>query len=205
MKPQLKISKVVSLQDARYAAAKGFDYISFSLLRGDMRKLSVEMIWNIINWIEGPQIAIELDRQSLEEFEEAKVRFSIHYLELPISDLAINVREMPDIIWKISADEGKAYSVEDLLLLLQKSKGVQRDVLFEFIANDLDVLSSLKPIFPHLLLGFSSLALFESYINSSKGMSSFPLGFSFGEEAEEETGILDYQRVDEILEKVGIN
>ena len=70
MHPILKINQLTNLQDARSSAAVGFDLISFSLERGNPKKLSAAMVWNIVNWLSGPEIVLDLNVASLEELPE---------------------------------------------------------------------------------------------------------------------------------------
>ena len=86
MKPQLKIGPLTQLQDARSSAAVGFDWLSFSLERGNPKKLSPSLIWNIIQWVSGPEIMIELDAASYMEWEEVQTLFPAKAACVPWSE-----------------------------------------------------------------------------------------------------------------------
>ncbi len=195
MKPILKLSRVISLQDARYAAAEGFDLISFSLLRGDLRKLSVEMIWNMINWLEGPRTIVELDQHSLSELREAQKRFSVDGIAISAKDPLQKTEGVPLMILRLST----GISPKEVEQLLSYVKNTDQEVLFECIAEDLSTLSAIQALFPYLLLGFKDGQYFDDFFE--RGFT-YPRGFSFGEEMEEETGIIDYERMDKILERL---
>ena len=83
MRPILKISKLANLQDARSSAAVGFHQISFDLQRGSMSKLSASMVWNMVQWLSGPEVVLEMDVASLPELEDIKGQFEYQSVSIP--------------------------------------------------------------------------------------------------------------------------
>jgi hypothetical protein len=188
MRPKFKISNLTNLQDARYSAAVGFDLLSFSLARGSARKLPTNLVWNIANWLEGPEIILELNRESLPELEE--VTFDYRYLSFPIEDWEPGLLEgSPAVI--LVADQG--CEPEHLQKVIDEHEG---EVKIELFLGEGADASSYQAFFPQLLLHFLDLDSLESFLRDSKEL---PWGISLGEEAEEEPQLLDYERIDEIM------
>lgn len=52
---KLKINNLADLQDARYCAAFGADFMSFALGRGDDCKMPERAVSEIVEWLEGPR------------------------------------------------------------------------------------------------------------------------------------------------------
>ena len=55
----LKAGPLSDLQDARYCAAEGIPYLSFSLERGSFRKVAPGFITDVATWISGPVIVAD--------------------------------------------------------------------------------------------------------------------------------------------------
>lgn len=55
----LKVGPVTNLQDARYAAALGAHYLSFSLEPGHPYKLGPELVSEMMQWLSGPRMVLE--------------------------------------------------------------------------------------------------------------------------------------------------
>ncbi|NBV12466.1 MAG: hypothetical protein EBS07_00135 [Sphingobacteriia bacterium] len=54
----LKIDGIRSLQDARFAAAEGIDFLVFNFVTGDAGKVSSALVKEIQGWLSGPQIGM---------------------------------------------------------------------------------------------------------------------------------------------------
>ncbi|MEM9984060.1 MAG: hypothetical protein AAF804_03105 [Bacteroidota bacterium] len=191
MRPKLKISQLTNLQDARSSAAVGFDLISFSLERGSNRKLSVSMAWNMIQWLSGPAITLELNRASLPEWEEAKKSFEPEWITLPWQDWEPGLAEDVKVILRVEGDQAppalKAIMSEDraenLFLELHLSSIAEIAIWHDWLER--------------AFLHFPDLDQAEAYIDQEYPL---PYGFSFYQEAEEEPGVLDYVRIDDFME-----
>jgi hypothetical protein len=55
----IKINHLTNLQDARYCAAMGTDYVSFCLERGHLRKMGEDTIAEIAEWLAGPTVVLD--------------------------------------------------------------------------------------------------------------------------------------------------
>jgi hypothetical protein len=194
MRPKLKISNLISLQDARSSAAVGFDMISFNLERGNSRKLSASMIWNMVNWLSGPEIVLEMNAASLEELEEVKKLFPWAYITLPAGDWNELVWQYSDKVM-LRADEFVSPQAIQRWVDAAADEGKELKVILSL--PDLSATRNYEAVKSHVLLHFPSLALLETFIKEG---SFVPFGFSLDQEAEEEAGVLDYERIDDLME-----
>ncbi|GAB4421149.1 MAG: hypothetical protein OHK0039_35620 [Bacteroidia bacterium] len=189
MRPQLMISRLTSLQDARSSAAVGFDLVGFSLTRGDHRKLSVSMAWNIVQWLTGPRIVLEIDSPSLPELEAALAQFPVHHASLPLADAGLTLPAgLGAPILRGDAQAG----VDAWAAALADG-----EPLGELWLPDVPAVQPFGALLPRLLLHFARL---EDAVDFLRTAEQLPYGFAFGTEAEEEPGVLDYARIDSFLE-----
>lgn len=189
-RPYLYISEVTSLQDARSCAAVGFDLIGFSLARGSSRKLSVELIWNMTQWLSGPEVVISLNRMSLEEFEVAKNRFDIAYLSFPWRDWGPDLLDLgPQIILAIQEEDWSDFQA--IASELPATVGFQMDLSTSTPTTE--VLAWIDRSWFH----FDRVEVAMEFVEKAE---TLPRALTFGPEAEEEMGVLDYERIDAFLE-----
>lgn len=184
MRPLLHIGPLTSLQDARSSAAVGFDIISFSLERGSDRKLSGSLIWNMINWLSGPQIFLEWNAESVPEVEGLAASVVFQGLISPWTDQATLALASPQPQWWRTPAS----------LLPQQSEAT---ISWVEVATAQEALA-LAPYYARCILHITD---FEESFAFLAQAESWPYGLSLGAEAEEEMGVLDYERIDEWLEK----
>ncbi|MEO1448881.1 MAG: hypothetical protein AAFV07_05095 [Bacteroidota bacterium] len=184
MRPLLHIGPLTSLQDARSSAAVGFDVISFSLERGSPRKLSGSLIWNMINWLSGPEIFLEWNAPSLPEVQGLADTVVYQGLIAPWADVGelASASDKPQW-WRIPAS-GISEAPDNVLLYVEVNSAAEA--------------LALEPHFARLILHFPDLEASFDFLNQT---TSWPYALSLGPEAEEEMGVLDYERIDEWLEK----
>ncbi|MEZ4772267.1 MAG: hypothetical protein R3D00_03725 [Bacteroidia bacterium] len=194
MRPKLKISNLINLQDARSSAAVGFDLISFSLERGNDKKLSASLIWNIVNWLSGPGIVLEMNVASLEELSEVEKMFSWKYITIPASEWNDLIFSYTDAV--ILRTDHTA-TPEEIQRLVQLAESMEKELKFEIQLPAISAAKTYSAVAKHIFFHFPDIDEAEAYIQSGDFQ---PYGFSFGEEAEEEPGLLNYQRIDDFLE-----
>ncbi len=199
MKPSLKIGPLINLQDARYSAAAGFDMVSFSLERGSDRKLSVSLIWNMVQWLSGPEIALEMNLASLEELTEANNTFSYHWITLPAEEWDERIWQHTDAGIVLRADAGS--DPQHLAGILLQAKHAGREMRFELSPDSAGHFLPHDPFASHCYLHFPSLDVLDRFADQTRFVSS--AGISLGPEAEEEPGVLHYERIDALLERMG--
>jgi len=194
MRPRLKISNLISLQDARSSAAVGFDLISFNLTRGDDRKLSAAMVWNMVQWLSGPEIAVELNVDSLPELEEAQKSFQPSYITLPLSEWSDPLLgQLPPVILKAEVLDDP----ERLIAAAASADDAGQPLYFELGLQQIADVERFEGVMHRSLVHFPTLDLAIAYV---QGPAPTAWGISLDREAEEEPGVLDYERIDAFIE-----
>lgn len=183
MRPLLHIGPLTSLQDARSSAAVGFDVISFSLERGSPRKLSGSLIWNMINWLSGPQIFLEWNAVSAPEVSALEESLVYQGLIAPLEDQVSLPAQADQQHWWRTDPAGIAAAAPETTCWVSVSTAAEA--------------LALAPHFPRLILHISNMEESFAFLQQTP---AWPLGLSLGTEAEEEMGVLDYERIDEWLE-----
>ncbi|MEL6251771.1 MAG: hypothetical protein AAFR87_07165 [Bacteroidota bacterium] len=195
MRPKLKIGPLTQLQDARSSAAVGFDILSFSLERGSMKKMSPAMIWNMVNWIQGPEILLELNAVSLEELEEMNKSFQANYVQLPLSEW--DAAFLSQLASGIYLKAGKGSNLEEIKKCLSAIEKAGNEAYVEISLDEISEVGEYQAILEKSYLHFrNSDTLFE-YL---KQEGPNPLGFALGEEFREDAEYLDYEKIDELIE-----
>jgi len=190
MHPKFKISKLTNLQDARYSAALGFDMVSFSLARGERQKLPATLIWNIANWLEGPEIVLDLNAESWEELSE--VTFDFHYLSLPWQDFEPQVAQKAQA-FVLKGDDSLGIDQIQTLRAAYPTLSLK----FELSFDSVEAAMSYQEVFPDLLINFRQLSLYFDFFKQQQATQVW--GISLQNEAEEELGYLDYEQIDELM------
>jgi len=188
---------LTNLQDARYCAAAGFDYLGFSLERGSMRKLSVPMIWNIVQWTNGPETALQLNIDSLEELDEAETTFPFGVVildgNLP-DDVIHELLERPSVQGKpVLFTWGIESPRSDWETLIEEYE----NAFLLITADDEDDLTPYWEDMEHIVVHFSDLEAAARYVQSD---CPRPYAIAIGAEANDADGLLDYTAVDDFME-----
>lgn len=189
MRPKLSIGPLTSLQDARSSAAVGFDYILFSLARGSSRKLPANMIWSLMEWLSGPEILLELNAASAAELTAASDTAEFAGLVMPAPDYLQAEWPTEQPIWLQMPANSPASAVATAL--------EQAGPASKVILAAQGPLAGYQPLAEQLFLHFPTLDEAEDFVKASDWM---PYGLHLGPEAEEEPGVLHYERIDEFLE-----
>ena len=195
MRPKLKIGPLTQLQDARSSAAVGFDILSFSLERGSMKKMSPAMIWNMVNWIQGPQILLELNAASLEELEEMNKSFQAGYVQLPLAEWDAGL--LPQLAHGIYLKADKGANISDIKSSLAQISAAGKEGIVEISLDEISEVGEYQDILANTYLHFSKSETLFEYL---KQEGPNPLGFALGEEFREDAEYLDYERIDELIE-----
>lgn len=188
MRPVLKIGPLTQLQDARSAAAVGFDLISFSLARGDARKLPVSLAWNMAQWLSGPEIVLELNAASLPEWAEAQQQIPGCRALMPLAEAEPALAAgLPGLILQASGP----VSAADAARWQQAGAWVEIPVA---AAAEAAAYASVRD---RLILHWASLDEAARFVAESPWQ---PAAHAFSQAAEESPGQLDYARLDSWLE-----
>jgi hypothetical protein len=182
------------LQDARSSAAVGFDLVSFSLERGHNQKLPAKLIWNMVNWLSGPETVLELDLNSLPELEEVGDSFEYQWVGFPAEDWNSRLlAEFPAVILRADA----SLSPAQLQTWLQEAEAAGKTLLCQLSVPNAAAVEGFRELLPYLLLHFPDLDQLQAFAATAPAV---PRGFVMETEAEEAPGLLDYQRIDEFME-----
>ncbi|RMG26246.1 MAG: hypothetical protein D6730_09475 [Bacteroidetes bacterium] len=195
--PKLKISNLTNLQDARYCAAMGVDYLSFSLERGSTRKLAPNLIWNIVNWLEGPEVVLELNAFSLDELEEVKGQVKYRAITFPLAEWDERVFAYAGAV---ILRTGASASPAQLESLLTEAEQRGFELKFELSLSQPAELAPYTSLCPQLFVHLPSLHLAGQLLRSQ---APLPYGISLREEAEEAPNQLNYEALDEFFELYG--
>ncbi|MEZ4687671.1 MAG: hypothetical protein R3B47_16895 [Bacteroidia bacterium] len=186
----LKIGPLTNLQDARYSAAVGMNLVSFSLARGDHRKLSAATVWNIAQWLEGPELVLEMNIASLEELDGLGV--DPRYLVLPFEEFEPALfNYCPAIMLKT----GQEVSPETIQAMVNEAEQSGFELKFEISLDETADPESWEAVAGHVLFHFPGLEKADAFI-AKPSVNVF--GLAFGEEAEEEPQVLHYEMLDDI-------
>lgn len=186
---KIYIQALTTLQDARYCAAMGIDYVGFSLERGSARKLPVTLVWNMAQWITGPEIVLHLNADSLEELEEARQSVAVAAITLPLSDAAagLSVADPAEIIL-----QGKANEIAEIQGLLARYPALR----FEVTVDQVEDIPADLPA-ENMLVHFFGRETLRAFLATGN-----PLGYALvlGAEALDESGELDYAFLDDVAD-----
>ncbi len=190
----IKIAHITHLQDARYCAAMGFPFISFSLLADNKRTLTAQQIREITAWLSGIKSVLEVNEASIAALQAIHGTFPYHYIEIPQADWQ-GFSFLPPVPFIVQARENIEHA--ELAALIASLQAHHQDSKVEIhVASDKDYLKY-EAFFPHLFLHFSQLDSFSIRLNEAENK---PWGFSFREEALDIDGNLDYESLDAICE-----
>ena len=79
---KIKLSNVDSLTVARYAAGISIDFIGFSLRSQDEQSLTPREVSEILTWIEGPKVVLEIDENHVYDIAEFQKMFDPYAFEI---------------------------------------------------------------------------------------------------------------------------
>ncbi len=145
----IKVNHITNLHDSRFCAAEDVKYISFSLEKGHIRKVSIQLIKDIIEWLSGPIVVIDFgsDLQSLLDFvsdnnycDYVQVDLELLSQNLPIpSEKIIVTIGTPDIVnWVEIKDKAAFFEIPNestTMNNLLRFSLVEPERLFYFCPN----------------------------------------------------------------------
>ena len=175
----------------------GVDMISFNVERGNPRKLEASMIWNLCNWLEGMEYILETDEESLPDVHKIRESIACRYVSLPIESWGPHIADKFRAV--ILRSDG-SYDPNELVDLVNKAQSNGVEVKVELSVSNFERVASIRDIAEHLFLNFSDIALLHTFMTA-------PLtnlyGISLHSEVEEGVGLLNFDLLDALLEKLG--
>ncbi len=206
--PFIKASKVNTLTDARYFAARGVKWLGFSLDPANPSYLPPAQLQAIKEWIEGPGLVGEFGFQSAEEIAGAVQLLGLDAVQLaPFSDPSTLSQHLQQPIFQLLIPE----SMDALSELEQSVRsgmvGVQHFVM-DFAKNGISWQQLAKE--PQWLQGLQKLCerhelildFYQLTTSDLEAMCSRLRGFGIqlsGSE-EEKTGLKSFDELDEIFD-----
>ena len=164
--------------------------VSFSLARGENRKLDAATVWNIANWLEGPELVLDLNAASLEEIEGLGV--DARYLTFPFSEYSSFLFNYTPAIILLTDSQTSA---EAIATVAEEAGVAGHELKVEVFLQKAKDAEQYRSVGEHVLLHFPDLASADAFI-ANPPFEVF--GISFGEEAEEEPQVLHYEVLDDI-------
>jgi len=83
LKMKVKVGGITNLSDARYSAGMGVDWLGFPTAA-----LSPTAYKEIINWVSGPELVLEVPPGS-PNLEEVRTKYPGHYVQVTVQDLGL--------------------------------------------------------------------------------------------------------------------
>ena len=175
----------------------GVDFISFNLERGSSRKLEASMIWNLANWLEGLGYILETNPESMEEVQAIQESVSYQYISLPLESWNPQQSEpYKSLILRGSGDHDPNFLIDTI----NRAQSQEREIKLELSFSELDQVDSMRDISEHLFFNFTEVSVLQEFLST---VPVRPFGLSLGTEVEEATGLLNFDLLDSLLEKLG--
>lgn len=197
---KLKINNLVNLQDARYCAAFGVDFVSFALGRGNPYKLPEKSVSEMVEWLEGPQFVFNFDedyercaeyRESNAEDPEAPLS-EARFVFDPSSEFLLG----DDVLLSLRLPEDMEFSVFETWLARTHTQTAWLELVPE-VFNE-DVLIMLDTAFQET---DNCLLNFDSCPDDTLGrLKHLPAGVSVRKKVEEDLVNLDYDAFEKFAE-----
>ncbi|MCB9231556.1 MAG: hypothetical protein H6581_07835 [Bacteroidia bacterium] len=200
MRPELKISELTNLHDARYCAAVGIFLQAFSLERGNSKKVSVEVIREIRPWLSGPELIGEYGYDDPAEIKSDLEVVELEHISVPLDYPRENLAHLPGKLIFRSQENLRSGSAG--LTLIQETAAKFPSALFEISLDSME--DSLWDDLAALGLTERCILKFQDpdpiwHLLQKKGVR--PFAFSLGPWVEESSGELDYEFCDEFIGK----
>lgn len=195
--PKLKICGITNLADARYLAGAGVDYLGFRFNEHDASHIEPAQAGAIVNWIEGPLKVGVFGEQPLEEINRIARATGIDFVQ-------IDGRQSPEFCFLIEQPVIKTIHV---FADLNPQELAQHVAAYSEVSAMLrfEITNPLADISPE---NISIIKKREHYILSGhfvmeEGMRQLqPPIVEIEENLYSDDGLLDYDRIETILEKL---
>lgn len=178
---------IENLTDARYFAAWGAAWMSFSIDNKDVQTKELLRIKEIIDWVDGPKMALRFPEEMPAE---------------QLMEIAVELKVDGIIIDEKSADQLTSFGQDIKLIIPKKSVAEIEDCAFDYILWNVDSADQILEI-PSELKEEYQIYVDTDWDSSfiSKNASVFNhLGLVLKGGAEEKVGYKSYDDLDEIFE-----
>lgn len=175
----------------------GIDLISFNVERGNPKKLEASMIWNLCNWLEGVAYILETDEESLPDVQKIRETMTCRYVSLPLKSWGSH---LTDTFRSILLRGVGIHDPNQLVDLINKAQSIGIEVKVELSVSSEEQIASIRDIAEHIFLNFTDISLLHHFMATPFDNL---YGISFRSEVEEGVGLLNFDLLDTLLEKLG--
>ncbi|HMQ00312.1 MAG TPA: hypothetical protein PKC24_11070 [Cyclobacteriaceae bacterium] len=185
----VKVGGISNLSDARYCAGMGVDMLGFSVKPGTEQYVSPERLAEIISWVAGPQVVLELEDQSI---SDTSAYSNYNLIELNLAEASqFTLEPQQKLIIRIEK------ITEEQIAQIR----VLKDHLAYLIIHE-DLISHAKTL--------NEIAALLLAVTSDKStvlqyLDTYPLaGIELKGGIEEKTGFKDYEALADLLETLEV-
>jgi phosphoribosylanthranilate isomerase len=184
---KIKLSRITNLSDARYAAAAGFDFISFCFKQDHERFISPALAKQMIGWLSHIECVGEFENESAEDINEIAELTGLSMVQLAAGYEASDISRIsyPVIL--------ECHLIPDQL--------PENVVALQIEVSGIREWKNLQPVFSkHKIIVhplFDDLSQLRSLIEELP-----PFGLSLSGGDEQVTGMRDFDEISELLEKL---
>lgn len=195
------IEGLKNLHDARYCAAVGISMVSFDLDAGSEAALTPTVVKEIVEWLSGLESIGRFGYDSGESIAEKAAAALVGRVMLPVG---CDLEEADKVDLPKIFDASQETLTANLLQRLQTISGRFPESLFLLAALPDGAVSAqwaadLKPFMARSILRYDSPDAIYHQLNL-QGLQQ-PYGFSLGNFATDESGLLDYDACDSFLDR----
>lgn len=195
----IKASRITSLTDARYFAAKEVDFLGFNLEEGTEGYLDPMYMKAIREWVEGPRIVGEFSASAVETVREAAVFFGLDAVQVSAREHGNRLSELAGL--SVFLDMDLAGKPENWEKQLQETAGfvafylIRVDTNWRKSASQLQAVCARYPV----LLRFSGPAGEVPALLAALPAAGLEL---LGGE-EEQVGVKSFDELEDVFEAIG--
>lgn len=195
--PKLKICGITNLADARYLAGAGVDYLGFRFNENDSGYIEPAQAGAIVNWLEGPMKVGIFGEQPLDEINQIAQSTGIDFVQL-------SGGQSPEFCFLIEKPVIKTIHVsasaspEELAQQVGMYSEVSEMLRFE-LENPL---ADISPAHISIIKKCDSYILSGNFVIEEGIRVLQPAIIEINENLDDEDGLLDYDKVETILEKL---
>ncbi len=184
---KVKVGGITNLSDARYSAGMGVDWLGFPTAA-----LSPTAYKEIINWVSGPELILEVPEGS-PNLEEVRAQYPGHYVQIAAADLNL-AKENTDLQFWITLRANEWSMFQQQIALLPNIAFVE----VHASADEGEVISKIQNQLP-VIWAFGNDLTIE--VAEQSGVS----GISLQGGREEKPGLRNYAELADVLEQLEVD
>lgn len=193
---KVKLAGITHLSDARFAAASGFDYLSFSFDPKASDYIPPVKAKEIIDWVTGSHIIGCFGNQSVDEINDLAELLQIDLIELDNQWLPDELNHLNrPVIKRINIRQQPIERIQVDIDAYQNAVCAYTLILDERFETNPTYLSNLKLDKDYFVAGISNLDNLLNVVNTMK-----PTGVEINGGIEEATGIKDFDYLNQFCE-----